>query len=95
MEINERNALAELAKRLGEITSAWRPSEPTGQYAIQSISYVRKAQRIVAELAKVANRIIREGTTLMYTPEDRMAIISAVDNCRAIAEEGEPIVEDK
>ena len=45
----KKNALAKLSERLGEIASALTPSEPTGQYVIQSISYVRKAQRIVAE----------------------------------------------
>lgn len=69
----KRNALAELAERLGEITSAWRPSEPTGQYATQSISYVRKAQRIVAELAKV---------------ETVSDLVGLIGKFRAIAEEG-------
>lgn len=79
---NTRNALAELAERLGEITSAWRPLEPTGQYATQSISYVRKAQRIVAELAKV--QFTKNGDAISCYEANVI-----VNKCLAIAKEGE------
>ena len=83
MANEECNALAELAKVLSWIIDILR-EEGYDAYCADA----NKAYRIITELAKVAPMIRRSGKTLMYTPEDRMAVIGAVDYCREIAEEG-------
>ena len=77
MSKNERNALAELAEELGEIS-----------YDLRSDNFYRtrigKAQRIVAELAKV-----RDSANLIGNAHpDLFESSDAVSRCRAIAEEG-------
>ena len=65
-----RNALAELANELGGVFCEY----------MEDIPIVEKAQRIIAELAKVADDI--------SNPWDDSRI-NAVTTCRAIAEEGD------
>lgn len=83
MASEERNALAELANELTWIEDILR-SEGYGSYCDEA----NKARRIIAKLAKVAPAIHRSGKSLMYTLEDRLAVMDAVDYCRAVAEEG-------
>lgn len=74
------NALAELANALVAIGI-----KCDDENAAVRIS---QAQRIVAKLSKVAPMIHRSGKALMYTLEERLAVMDAVDYCRAVAEEG-------
>lgn len=88
--MNEKiNAMAELAERLNfdvdELNGKHKDHRGIYQCVVDDVC---KASHIIAELSKVVNCIHREGTTLMYTTEERMAVISAVDKCREIAEEG-------
>lgn len=73
--VNERNALAELAVRLG-----------TDALSLGADKYpeIEKAQRIVAELAKVPFFQTKNGTKYVRLAESAVAL----ENCRAIAEEG-------
>lgn len=72
-----KNALAELAKWLKQLVDA------NGGKKCRAVANIDKAQRIVAELAKVEDR--REGETnsdVLWRCNDCIA------KCRAIAEEG-------
>lgn len=77
---DERNALAELANELTWIEDILR-DEGYSTYC----SDANKAQRIIAELAKV-DTLTLEGGMLISLPSQAC---EAVDRCRAIAEEGE------
>lgn len=76
MASEEKNALAELANELHWIEDILR-SEGYEEYG----PYADKAQRIIAELAKVE---VIKGSDLVCNPGQA---VSAVESCRAIAEE--------
>ena len=78
--IETRNALAELAKRLDIIVFGL----VTDGHPCDETTDIRKAQRIVAELAKVRDTNWLAGHNY---PEPNSSSV-AVSNCRAIAEEG-------
>lgn len=87
----ERNALSEFAEELGVIHDVANRS-CTHETKIAKV--VRKAQRIVSELSKSAYRITVAKSpsgkeVLMYEPQDRMAVMSSVYDCRKIAEESD------
>ena len=73
-----KNALAELAERIAVVTSR-------GGDTWRWLKDVDKAQRIIAELAKVRDTNWSAGYNY---PEPNSASV-AVSNCREIAEEGD------
>ena len=76
-----KNALAELAKWLKQLVDA------NGGKKCRAVANIDKAQRIVAELAKVddVNDVFR--LQLVRRPNQDQAL-AAIVKCRAIAEEG-------
>lgn len=81
-----KKALAELAKWLKQLVDA------NGGKNCRAVANIDKAQRIVAELAKVEMRIALDVNDvyrlqLVSRPNQDQAI-AAIENCRAIAEEG-------
>lgn len=84
---SERNAMAELAKELSDFQKYLHEEFKVGSLGLE------KAQRIVAELAKVrswfietANKQFNDGKVGCHQFKTRCYI--AFKNCRAIAEEG-------
>ena len=79
MDDTKKNALAELAKRLDIIVFGL----VTDGHPCDETIDIRKAQRIIAELAKVEDRREEEtNSDALWRCNDCIA------NCRAIAEEG-------
>ena len=82
------NALSELAFRLDAAHTEMIAAEIPKPYR----DYLDMAKRIVNEMSNSAYRITVAKSpsgkeVLMYDPQDRMAVISSVYNCRRIAEE--------
>ena len=77
--IETRNALAELEKRLDIIVFGL----VTDGHPCDETIDIRKAQRIIAELAKVEDR--REGET---NSDSLWKCNDCIAKCRAVAEEG-------
>lgn len=80
MADEKNNALAELAER---ITQIFPEGATRGTWVLREkdITVIRKAQRIVAELAEVKSQ---PGGTLFWADSAQ-----ALRKCRAIAEEGD------
>ena len=81
--IETRSALSELAEDLEEIVR-----DTKSDFYTTSIS---KAQRIVAELAKVSDgnwKVICDGPPAYFCTAGDLEVQCAIGRCRAIAEEG-------
>ena len=78
----EKNALAELAERLEQIAEVERESAVFHGDPLDASDDIDKAQRIVAELAKVPN--ISQIPIKHWNCKE----LEALRNCLAIAEEG-------
>ena len=81
---DKRNALAELAGRLGRVII---PHPKTRIY-----NDLLKAYRIVAELAKVSDgnwEVICDGSPAYFCTAGDLKVQCAIGRCREIAEEGD------
>ena len=88
---DKKNALAELADEIqGIVTFIYYGSGECGAVEARKIA---KAQRIVAELAKVEKPIDRRTVGMTHLADmldaDKNRAVEIVRNCRVIAEEGE------
>ena len=81
-----RNALAELAKWLKQLVDA------NGGKKCRAVANIDKAQRIVAELAKVSDghwEVICDVQHAYFCTAGDLKVQCAIGRCRAIAEEGD------
>ena len=81
-----RNALEELAKWLKQLVDA------NGGKKCRAVANIDKAQRIVAELAKVSDghwEVICDGPPAYFCTAGDLKVQCSIGRCRAIAEEGE------
>ena len=79
-----KNALAELAKWLKQLVDA------NGGKNCRAVANIDKAQRIVAELAKVSDghwEVICDGPDAYLCKAGDLKVQCAIGRCRAIAEE--------
>lgn len=85
------NALAELADEIQSIVTFIYYG--SGKCGVVEARKIAKAQRIVAELAKVEKPIDRRTVGITHIADileaDKNRAVEIVRNCRAIAEEGE------
>ena len=87
MADTKKNALAELAKRLDIIVFGL----VTDGHPCDETIDIRKAQRIVSELAKVSDgnwEVICDGPPAYFCTAGDLEVQCAIGRCRAIAEEG-------
>ena len=84
--IETRSALAELAERITDVLAFYQ-----NDMYLEHKQTLDKAQRIVAELAKVSDgnwEVICDGPPAYFCTAGDLKVQCAIGRCRAIAEEG-------